>query len=114
MVSIETMLVTIIGAVFASSGLWTLILYLVQRKDKKKDKEDEVLKQQSDMLLGLGHDRIIYLGAKYIKEGSISEDQFENLNKYLYEPYKKLGGNGTAEKIMEDVRNLPIRKDKRK
>ena len=41
MVSIETMLVTIIGAVFASSGLWTLILYLVQRKDKKKDKEDE-------------------------------------------------------------------------
>lgn len=114
MVSIETMLVTIIGAVFASSGLWTLILYLVQRKDKKKDKEDEVLKQQSDMLLGLGHDRIIYLGAKYIEEGSISEDQFENLNKYLYEPYKKLGGNGTAEKIMEDVRNLPIRKDKRK
>lgn len=114
MVSVETLIVTIIGAVFASSGLWTLILYLVQRKDNKKDKEDEVLDNQSQMLLGLGHDRIIYLGAKYIEEGSISEDQFENLNKYLYEPYKKLGGNGTAEKIMEDVKNLPIRKDKRK
>lgn len=114
MVSVETLIVTIIGAVFASSGLWTLILYLVQRKDNKKDKEDEVLDNQSQMLLGLGHDRIIYLGAKYIEEGFISEDQFENLNKYLYEPYKKLGGNGTAEKIMEDVKNLPIRKDKRK
>lgn len=114
MVSVETLIVTIIGAVFASSGLWTLILYLVQRKDNKKDKEDEILDNQSQMLLGLGHDRIIYLGAKYIEEGSISEDQFENLNKYLYEPYKKLGGNGTAEKIMEDVKNLPIRKDKRK
>ena len=114
MVSVEALIVTIIGAVFASSGLWTLILYLVQRKDNKKDKEDEVLDNQSQMLLGLGHDRIIYLGAKYIEEGSISEDQFENLNKYLYEPYKKLGGNGTAEKIMEDVKNLPIRKDKRK
>lgn len=108
----ESLIITIIVAVFASQGLWALILYLVQRKDKKKDKEDEVLDNQSQMLLGLGHDRIIYLGAKYIEEGSISEDQFENLNKYLYEPYKKLGGNGTAEKIMEDVKNLPIRKGK--
>lgn len=112
MTSNETILITVIGAVFASSGLWTLILYFIQRKDKKKDKEDEMLKQQSDMILGLGHDRIIYLGAKYIEEGSISENEFENLNKYLYEPYRKLGGNGTAKKIMEDVNNLPIRKDK--
>lgn len=112
--STESIILTIVGAVFASSGLWTLILYLIQRKDKKKDKEDEVLDHQSQMLLGLGHDRIIYLGTKYIEEGSISENQFENLNKYLYEPYKKLGGNGTAEKIMEDVKSLPIRKEKEK
>jgi len=100
---------TIIVAIFASSGLWTFILYLVQRSDKKKDKEDELLKNQSQMLLGLGHDRITYLGAKYIENGSITDDEFENLNKYLYEPYKKLGGNGTAEKIMNDVKNLPIK-----
>ena len=72
------------------------------------------LKNQSQMLLGLGHDRIIYLGTKYIEDGYVTEDEFENLNKYLYEPYKALGGNGTAEKIMDDVRNLPIRKNKRK
>ena len=104
----------IFTAVFASQGLWALILYLVQRKDKKKDKEDTELKNQSQMLLGLGHDRIIYLGTKYIEDGYVTEDEFENLNKYLYEPYKALGGNGTAEKIMDDVRNLPIRKNKRK
>ena len=62
------------------------------------------------MLLGLGHDRIIYLGGQYIKKGYVTEAEFENLNKYLYEPYKKLGGNGTAEKIMTDVKKLPIEK----
>lgn len=99
----------IIVAIFASQGLWALVLYLVQRKDKKKDKEDEELKNQSAMLLGLGHDRIIYLGSEYIKKGFVTEAEFENLNKYLYEPYRNLGGNGTAEKIMEDIKNLPLK-----
>lgn len=94
--------------VFASQGLWALILYLVQRKNSKKDKKEEVLNHQSQMLLGLGHDRIISLGKEYLAQGSITEDDFENLNKYLYEPYKALGGNGTAEKIMNDVKKLPI------
>lgn len=100
----------IVVAIFASQGLWALVLYLVQRKDKKKDTEEAELKNQSAMLLGLGHDRIIYLGGQYIKKGFVTEAEFENLNKYLYEPYKKLGGNGTAEKIMTDVKKLPIEK----
>ena len=35
-------------------------------------------------------------------------DEYENLNRYLYQPYKKLGGNGTAEKIMIQVKDLPV------
>lgn len=100
----------IVAAFFASQGLWALVLYLVQRKDKKNDTEEAELKNQSAMLLGLGHDRIIYLGGQYIKKGFVTEAEFENLNRYLYEPYKKLGGNGTAEKIMTDVKKLPIEK----
>lgn len=103
---------TIIAAIFASSGVWTVILYLIQRHDKKKDREDAELQNQSQMLLGLGHDRIIYLGTKYIESGVISEAEYENLNTYLYDPYKKLGGNGTVTKIMEDVKRLPVRKEK--
>lgn len=98
----------IFTAVFASQGLWAFILYLVQRKDKSKDKKAEILDHQSKMLLGLGHDRIICLGKEYLSKGSMTEDEYENLNKYLYTPYKALGGNGTAEKIMEDVKKLPI------
>lgn len=33
----------------------------------------------------------------------------ENLNTYLYEPYKKLGGNGSALRVMQEVNKLPIR-----
>ena len=110
----KELLIAVFVAVFSSSGVWTLVLYMIQRKDKKKDKEAEELKHQSQMLLGLGHDRIVYLGTKYIESGEITEAEFENLNTYLYEPYQKLGGNGTAEKIMDDVKKLPIRKERKK
>lgn len=61
------------------------------------------------MLLGLGHDRIMFLGLKYLDRGWITQDEYENLNDYLYAPYKKLGGNGSAQKIMAEVEKLPIR-----
>ena len=41
--------------------------------------------------------------------GSITKDEYENLHDYLYLPYQELGGNGTAEKIMKEVSNLPIK-----
>ena len=61
------------------------------------------------MLIGLGHDRIMYLGMRYIERGWITQDEYENLNTYLYEPYKKLGGNGSALRVMQEVNKLPIR-----
>ena len=109
--NVNDILIPIVLAIFGSSGMWTVVLYFFQRKDKKREKEDEELKNQSQMLLGLGHDRITYLGTKYIEKGSITDAEFENLNTYLYEPYTKLGGNGTAEKIMDDVKKLPVKKN---
>ena len=96
-------LVTICVAIFASSGFWGLLTYLIQKHDTFKSAE-------SDMLKGLGHDRICYLGQLYIKQGYIEKDDYENLHDYLYLPYKKLGGNGTAEKIMNEVEKLPLKK----
>ena len=61
------------------------------------------------MLLGLGHDRIITLGREYIKQDWISKDDYENLHDYLFVPYKQMGGNGSAERIMKEVEKLPIK-----
>ena len=94
---IET-LVTIFIAVIASSGFWTFMV-------KKMDKKDVT----REMLVGLAHDRIMYLGLCYIERGWISRDEYENLYEYLYKPYQKLNGNGSAKRIMEEVNKLPIK-----
>lgn len=94
-----TMLVTIICSVVASSGFWVFI-------QNRNDNNDAKTK----MLMGLGHDRIVYLGMVYIQRGNITQDEFENLHDYLYKPYLELGGNGTAKRIMQEVERLPIKK----
>ena len=91
-------LITAIFSVLASSGFWAFIM-------KKSDKKDS----ETRMLIGLGHDRIIELGLKYIQRGWITEEEYENLNDYLYKPYEELGGNGSAKRIMKEVNKLPIR-----
>lgn len=94
-------LITIISSVIASSGFWAYITRYVDRKDVK-----------TEMLIGLGHDRIVYLGMTYIERGYITQDEYENLFEYLYKPYEKMGGNGSAKRIMNEVNKLPIRKSK--
>jgi len=90
---------TIVLAVLASSGFWAFLQFLLSKKDIK-----------TQMLIGLGHDRIVYLGLKYIERGYITADEYENLHDYLYTPYKKMGGNGSADRIMEQVKKLPTSK----
>ena len=96
------MISTIVIAIFASTGFWAFVTVVYRNKTKKDNAEAQMLK-------GLGHDRICCLGESYIKRGYITKEEYENLRDYLYLPYKKLGGNGTAEKIVKDVSNLPIR-----
>lgn len=100
-----TIILTIVGSIFASTGFWAFATYLMQRWDKKVSTEGK-------MLRGLAHDRICYLGEVYIKQGYISKDDYENLHDYLYLPYKELGGNGTAKRIMDEVKKLPLRDKK--
>lgn len=90
-------IITILSTLIASAGFWAFITKVVDKRSAK-----------SKMLLGLGHDRIMYLGMTYIKRGQITQGEYENLYKYLYEPYKKMGGNGTAERMMREVDKLKI------
>ena len=89
---------TVLASVLASSGFWA---FIQSRRDKKDAK--------TQMILGLGHDRIVNQGMIYIKRGYITPDEYENLYDYLYKPYEKMGGNGSAKRIMEEVRHLPTR-----
>ena len=92
-----TLIVTIVSSVLASSGFWAFM----QKHDERKGNRNK-------LLIGLGHDRIITLGMQYIERGWITKDEYENLHDYLYLPYKEAGGNGSAERIMNEVEKLPI------
>lgn len=94
----ENIGVPLIVALLTSSGLWALV-------SKRADKNNAERK----MLVGLAHDRIIHLGMVYIERGYVTQDEYENLQVYLYEPYEEMGGNGSARRVMEEVRKLPIR-----
>lgn len=93
------MVATIVCSVVASSGFWAYI----QKKNENKD-------AKSQMLIGLAHDRIMQLGIQYIDRGWITSDEYENLYEYLYKPYEKMGGNGSAKRVMSEVNKLPMHK----
>lgn len=95
---VET-LITVLCAVLASSGFWALVQKLTDKKDAK-----------TQMLVGLAHDRILYLGMSYVQRGYVTKDEYENLYDYLYKPYLKMGGNGSAKRVMGEVDKLPLHK----
>ena len=97
--SILEAFVTILVSVLASSGVWAVVMKVMDKKDVR-----------TQMLVGLGHDRIMYLGMHYIERGWITRDEYENLVDYLYKPYEMMGGNGSAKRVIEEVKKLPLNK----
>ena len=90
--------ITIVCSVIASSGFWAF----VSKKTAGKDAETK-------MILGLGHVKIIEMCSRYIERGYIRQEEYDSLYNYLYIPYKELGGNGTAERLINEVKKLPIK-----
>jgi hypothetical protein len=89
------------GMIFSSVGFWTFIQRIL---DKRSD--------HRMMVLGL-----TYLGIKMscksvMERGWVSVEELEDLEKYLYEPYKRMGGNGTAEAMLQKVKQLPNKPQK--
>ena len=97
----NTYIIPIIVAIFASTGFWQFINNQIESKKRKKSAETE-------LILGLAHDRIYELCRCYIERGYIKTAEYDNLM-YLYRPYHKCGGNGTGDKLIEEVDKLPMK-----
>lgn len=91
-------LVTVFVTVLASNGFWAIL-------QKKFDRNST----EKKLLVGLAHDRIIYVGKEFIARGWITYDEYEDFMKYLYTPYTEYGGNGAAERISDEVKKLPLK-----
>lgn len=93
------LVITISASVLASSGFWAFIQARSARHDA-----------QTQLMLGLAHDRIVHLCMTYLDRGYILKDEYDDLVKYLIKPYSAFGGNGLAEKLFEEVKELPIKR----
>lgn len=107
--------VSVLTAVLASGGLWSFLskkqeirFEELERKRKEEAEAEEKNDVKTKLLVGLAHDRLIYLTNKYLEEGWISSENYENLT-YMYEPYIQGGGNGTVKRNMEKVEKLPFK-----
>lgn len=102
---IGQLLITVMVSIFGSVGFWS---YLQFRKEKKMDSEKDS-SDETKLIVGLAHEKIVELGTRYLERGYITTYEYKSLNDYLYKPYKNLGGDGGAEHIMELVEKLPIK-----
>ena len=124
---LETIL-TFVGGLLV--GMFGFAQFLIKRHDEKQnemkelsakvDKLTELVEAESlaqkdmqqeirwhgDAIAGLEHDRIVHVGEGFIQKGKISLSEYDDINKYLYKPYKQLGGNGTAEAVMERLKEM--------
>lgn len=97
----DSILISILCTLLASAGFWAFVTKVLDKKSAK-----------TKLLLGLAHGQIMSLGMIYINRGQITKGEYEDLYKYYYEPYKKMGGNGTAERLMREIDKLKIVPDR--
>jgi hypothetical protein len=95
------LILPIILTVVASTGFWTFVTTVYNNKKRKKSTDREAL-------VALLHDRLYFLMQTYIARGEISTEEYDNIM-YLYRPYAAMGGNGTCEKLLNEINKLPIK-----
>lgn len=93
---LQEVVIAIVGGMLGSTGLWQLIQYFLNKNSVERE-----------MLLGLGYIQLMNTCEMYLRQGYIEVEELVDLKKYLYEPYRKLGGNGAGEMIMSKVEKLP-------
>ena len=91
-------IIGLIGAIFGGQGFWT---WFANRSRSKSD--------ESKLMMGIGYSKIIDLCERHLANGYITTREFHELEHYLYDPYRSMGGNGTVEYLFEQVRELPIK-----
>ena len=72
---------------------------------RKVDAEEE---RKLGLIIASYRYRLVQLCKIYLKQGFMTQDQFEQLSEF-YKMYHGLGGNGQAEEFYDKTRALPIK-----
>ena len=91
-------IIAIVVAIFGSTGFWSWL----QNRNRKKSAE-------ARLLMGIAYSEIINRCNVYLERGYLETNEFHELEHYLYKTYQEMGGNGTAEKLYNDVSKLKVK-----
>lgn len=95
-------LITAATSVVSSSGVWAYL----QTRSKHNNAEARMIK-------GIGYTTFMSQCNSFLDRGKITPGEFTELTRLLYEPYKALGGNGSADRVYKLVSNLPMASESR-
>lgn len=90
-------IVIVMSTIFGGTGVWTYI----RTRDTQKN-------ATTRLMMGIAFRQIVVQGKEHLDRGYVTPDEYEDLRKYFFDPYKSLGGNGTAENMMIKVSQLPF------
>lgn len=97
------LLVEIVGGLTA---IW-IFAKPIRKMVREQTKRIELMEEGIQSIL---HDRIYQACHFFISRGWVCISDLKNLE-HLYEPYRQMGGNGTAKELYERVLDLEIRED---
>lgn len=110
----EQQLITLIVAMFASTGFWAFVRTIYEHRcEKKKEEKNKVSYELVDDLrkaiLAVMHTMIFSLGTTYVRQGTLTLEEYDNFM-VLYEPYEKLGGggDGTGKKLKNEIEKIQV------
>ena len=99
----QNVILIVLGMLFASNGLWGYITFKASKKQDKEEKNDDI----KEAVVSILHDRL-FQGLKFfINENQVSTEEFANI-KCMYDPYRKLGGNGTVKILYERLEEILV------
>lgn len=97
------LLVEIVGGLTA---IW-IFTKPIRKMVREQTKRIELMEEGIQSIL---HDRIYQACHFFISRGWVCISDLKNFE-HLYEPYREMGGNGTAKELYERVLDLEIRED---
>ena len=114
-----TGVITLLVGIFGSTGFWA---YWSSKREKNSEiykrineidaKVDDHIDKVQTMVLGQTYVQIVRTCEYWIERGWAEQDDIRDLEHYLYDPYREMGGNGTAERLFNQVCKLPNKQPK--
>lgn len=109
-----TGVITLLVGVFGSTGFWTYYSKKQEKNSETYKKIDEIesyvndyIEKMKSTMLGVTYINIVKTCEYWIERGWVEQDDLRDVERYLFDPYREWGGNGTAERLFNQVCQLP-------